>query len=522
VSLIDDELIDRLRVGLDELTHDIGAEPPGIEAMVGLTNEFPQPGRSQRRLMVLAAAATALLVAVAGVLILLRDHHDATVDIPDSSVTTVSPVVTSGVQRLAVLPVPPTPEGWELLEWGSVRVALPPDLSPFHVGNACEHSISEAAVRVTCGDRWVEIHSGLYNGATPVTIVNGLHVLASLGGDCEGCESDAVTDLDATVSVDVGDNTLAASILATVGPSGTWRFENEPRPAPPAAWQTVSFDQVTIRVPSDWAVETTPDDASSTCPHVLRDRVVQLDHGFAVDCAQVEGLRSPSDGVRLYSAEPPLPIPTGRAEQIVTTGNDGAPTVVLEVGFGADPAIGLAILNSLASQPPVDAPTSPSVTRTDKPVVALGESVMLGAAPLMEARGIRTYAEVSAGPNKEMEWLQAALQHYNITYGVVIQLGSNGTVTREQYESLLAEVPARVQRIVMLTVHADRPWIDGNNAIIRSLPATHPNVIVLDWDALAAGPQFVGHLSSDGVHLKDDAAKTTYTNSVLQALGLPT
>jgi hypothetical protein len=173
------------------------------------------------------------------------------------------------------------------------------------------------------------------------------------------------------------------------------------------------------------------------------------------------------------------------------------------------------------------APTTQATTTTvpalqDKPVVAFGESVMLGAATLMEARGIRTYAEVSAGPNTEMGWFQLALQHYNITYGVVIQLGTNGTVTRDQYEAMLAMVPAGIQRVVVLTVHADRPWIAGNNEIIRSLPQTHPNVVVLDWEQAAEGPDFAGHLSGDHIHLKDDMAKQAYTKLILTALGLPT
>lgn len=74
----------------------------------------------------------------------------------------------------------------------------------------------------------------------------------------------------------------------------------------------------------------------------------------------------------------------------------------------------------------------------------------------------------------------------------------------------------------MLTVGADRPRISANNELIRSLPATHPNVVVLDWDGLSQGPDLVGHLSSDGIHLRDDVAKTYFTNVVLQALGLPT
>jgi hypothetical protein len=74
-----------------------------------------------------------------------------------------------------------------------------------------------------------------------------------------------------------------------------------------------------------------------------------------------------------------------------------------------------------------------------------------------------------------------------------------------------------------MTVKAPKPWIDGNNEIIRSLPATHPNVVLLDWQARAE--EIADHLSNNvdgGVHLSDDTAKNFYRDIILQALALPT
>jgi len=181
---------------------------------------------------------------------------------------------------------------------------------------------------------------------------------------------------------------------------------------------------------------------------------------------------------------------------------------------------------AVVAQQTTAAPTTQATTTTlpvlqDKPVIAFGESVMLGAKKNLEARGISTFAEESKGPTWELEQFQQAKIRYHITYGVVIQLGTNGTVTRDQYEAMLNEVPADVKRVVMLTVKADRPWIAGNNEIIRSLPQTHPNVVVLDWEQAADSPDFSGRLG-DGIHLTDEAAKEAYTNLVLEALGLPT
>jgi len=169
--------------------------------------------------------------------------------------------------------------------------------------------------------------------------------------------------------------------------------------------------------------------------------------------------------------------------------------------------------------PPSTAP--PTTVLIDKPYFAVGESVMLGAQLVLDARGITTVAEVSKGPDWELQQLQLAKTQYRITHGVVIQLGTNGTVTRDQYEAVLNQV-SDLPLVVMMTVHAPKPWIAGNNEIINSLPATHPNVKVLDWDARSA--EIADHLSKadGGIHLSDDTAKQFYRDIILQALGLPT
>ncbi|MBK5332897.1 MAG: acyltransferase [Ilumatobacteraceae bacterium] len=196
-----------------------------------------------------------------------------------------------------------------------------------------------------------------------------------------------------------------------------------------------------------------------------------------------------------------LPVPSTTIEQVVA-GPGVAPTATNQ------------------TIPPSTAP--PTTVLIDKPYFAVGESVMLGAKPVLDARGITTVAEVSMGPDWELQQIQLAKTKYRITHGIVIQLGTNGAVTQAEYDAVLAEV-ADIPRVVMMTVKAPKPWIDGNNEIIRSLPATHPNVVVLDWQTRAA--EVADHLSNNvdgGVHLSDDKAKQFYRDIILDALGLPT
>src|SRR4029077_11428009 len=100
-------------------------------------------------------------------------------------------------------------------------------------------------------------------------------------------------------------------------------------------------------------------------------------------------------------------------------------TTVAVVAAVADPAVQL---EPVGTPPPSTAP--PTTVLQDIPLFAVGESVMLGAKPVLDARGITTVAEVSKGPDWELQQLQLAKQKYRFTQGVVIQLGTNGTVTR--------------------------------------------------------------------------------------------
>jgi peptidoglycan/LPS O-acetylase OafA/YrhL len=208
----------------------------------------------------------------------------------------------------------------------------------------------------------------------------------------------------------------------------------------------------------------------------------------------------------------------GRAVDSTTPLIEPSSTIAQAV-VAVDPAVTVAA-GQTTTTPPSTAP--PTTVLIDKPYFAIGESVMLGAKPVLDARGITTVAEVAKGPDWELEQLRLAKTKYRLTHGVVIQLGTNGTVTQAQYEAVLAEV-ADVPRVVVMTVKAPKPWIDGNNEIIRSLPASHPNVVLLDWQTRAE--EIAGHLSNNvdgGVHLSDDTAKQFYRDIILQALGLPT
>ena len=167
------------------------------------------------------------------------------------------------------------------------------------------------------------------------------------------------------------------------------------------------------------------------------------------------------------------------------------------------------------------APTTTVYVKPVIPVLALGESVMQGVQNVLPDYGVNVDAQESIQGKGMINLLQTALQQYDITEAVVIQIGTNGPVSQAQYDEL-ASMVAGLPHVYFLTIKAPRDWVAGNNAIIRALPATHPNVGVIDWEALA--PQIEAELSKSdgGIHLNSGTAVRFYANMILSALGKPT
>lgn len=513
MNTLDDDLIRDLCSALDLLTVDISETAPQLRSAGVAAVMAGPPRRDRRRVLVLAAAIVALVASVTALVAIRRD--DRAVGTDDTAVD-LAPVVTLSAPRTAH-PVPLTPEGWDPVEWGNLRLSLPPDMSPFNLGNGCTTDTS-VGLRIVCGDESVRISTGATDVVTD-QLVNGMRV-SWTAGECVGCQTMLLAELDTKVSVQRRDDASANAILGTVGPSGSWRYGNEARPSPPADWKTVTFAGMSIRVPPHWPIQTVASDEAASCPRSVIANTVVLDSAAPSDCAYSPVLLAPTDGVRMYLSKPPYDDEPLWPQQVIAStegATDDDPWVVLRVGYGVDPTIGLAILSSFSSLT-VSSTTYDTADLATKPYFAIGDSVMLGAEPLLEAQGIDTVADSSNDAPNAIEQLQQENATNRISHGVVVQLGTNGPITRQEYELVLAEV-SDVPRVVVLTLNGSHPWIADNNDVIRSLPQSHPNVVVLYWDEFATAN--AAHLSNDGVHLGDDVSKQLYTNLILHTLGLP-
>jgi peptidoglycan/LPS O-acetylase OafA/YrhL len=151
------------------------------------------------------------------------------------------------------------------------------------------------------------------------------------------------------------------------------------------------------------------------------------------------------------------------------------------------------------------------------PLVAVGDSVMLGAAEELTASGfvvdaVKSRQLISYVPELEAVKLSGAL-----TSVIVVHLGTNGPFSDASL-SLLMSVLVDVPTVVMLTGKGDRDWMAGNNGKIRALPGMFPNVTVLDWEVMSASCE--GRcFYDDGIHLTQ-SGQNFYSLIVKRLLGL--
>jgi hypothetical protein len=233
---------------------------------------------------------------------------------------------------------------------------------------------------------------------------------------------------------------------------------------------------------------TTPNTTTSTT--VVRPTTVP---------ALVDAGLDPSGSVLAESTAPPTTTPP-----TTTPPTTAPPTPVGQLG----------VVTNLDGLAPLAIPP----TVSGFPLVALGDSVMLGAAEELQARGF----QVDALQSRQMKAFVPTMQTLkdNGTFGsvVVVHLGTNGGFSQETLDSMLATL-ADVPVVLLLTGKADRGWIADNNARLRAAPATHPNVTVVDWEVLSASCE--GRcFYDDGIHLTQ-SGQNFYADMIGRVLAQP-
>jgi hypothetical protein len=154
----------------------------------------------------------------------------------------------------------------------------------------------------------------------------------------------------------------------------------------------------------------------------------------------------------------------------------------------------------------------------DGSVTAIGDSVMLDAAPVLRAR--LPAIDVDASTDRAVETGITALRT-KVTQGerrgpIVFHLGNNSSFSRDQVAAVLQIAAGR--RVVLVTDHcAYCSWVPGDNFVIHAFCTRAVRCFVADWEALAnAHPAWFG---TDGVHMPiGGAGARAYTQLVLDAI----
>ena len=221
---------------------------------------------------------------------------------------------------------------------------------------------------------------------------------------------------------------------------------------------------------------------------------------------------APSSAAPSSNAAATVPNTTARPKTTAAPGTTAAPKTTAVPKTTAAPTTTARPRTTAAPRTAAPKPTPttksarPQPTGAAGPVTAIGDSVMLGAAPDLLAGfpDIGIDAEVS-----RQWWDLPALVTAHAKQGpggtVVIGLGTNGTWSAA--EILGALQPLGNRPVVLVNTFVQRSWSDDVNAQIAAVATARPHTCVADWHALAgAHKDWIGF---DGVH-PDEAGRRGY------------
>ena len=152
--------------------------------------------------------------------------------------------------------------------------------------------------------------------------------------------------------------------------------------------------------------------------------------------------------------------------------------------------------------PPVTEPVADPAALAN--VVAVGDSVLLGASPSVSAAipGVRIDAKVGRQFNDVLGVVGWYEREGLIPSTLVVHAGTNGTFSDEDMDQLFKIAGDR--KVVLVNAKVGRPWQELVNQRLAAAADRHPNAVLVDWFALAS--QHPEWFANDGTHLRPDGA----------------
>lgn len=152
------------------------------------------------------------------------------------------------------------------------------------------------------------------------------------------------------------------------------------------------------------------------------------------------------------------------------------------------------------------AAVSKAAVITGKDITAVGDSVMLAVSVQLEQEfpGIYVDAVVSRHTDEGLSVLQGLAASGRLRPVVIVGLGTNGGVSTQQVQQLMAIVGAK-REVIMVNTLVPLPYEQGTNSVLADAARTYPNVVLADWNKAISG--HVSMLRPDGIHPLAPGAK---------------
>lgn len=145
---------------------------------------------------------------------------------------------------------------------------------------------------------------------------------------------------------------------------------------------------------------------------------------------------------------------------------------------------------------------------------AFGDSVMLGAAADLNARGIGVDAAESRQFGVMADLVLAAAAAGTLGHTVIVHGGTNGPIDEAALRRLLDST--RDRRMYLVNVHVPRTWQSFNDDLFARVAPEYPNVHVLDWSTLATANR--PWLYDDDIHLRPGGGREGYAAWILASI----
>ncbi|HUW88772.1 MAG TPA: acyltransferase family protein [Candidatus Paceibacterota bacterium] len=164
---------------------------------------------------------------------------------------------------------------------------------------------------------------------------------------------------------------------------------------------------------------------------------------------------------------------------------------------------------------PAPTPTLTSTVATKPKLWVAGDSVILGIRNTLDQNS--AIGLINARVGRQAAELIKVLRHDKSTMRdspVILDLGNNNRLTREEVSTVFEEVKDQPQ-IIMVNTAVPRSWRAANNALIDEFAKKYPNASIVNWNAISKGhPEYFG---PDGVHLLP-AGINAYVGAIMQVL----